>query len=89
MIGCAQPEGVCERLFRLQFVAVLPPTTGDIEYLVVEIAERCEPWPASKGFGEHDLHNDPDPDHAQMLRQAASAAGRTALGQAWRGAKTP
>ena len=66
---------------RLHFVEVLPPTTGDIEDLVVEIAERCEPWLAEQGFGEHDLHDDPDPDDAQMLLQAASAAGRTALGQ--------
>ena len=66
---------------RLHFVEVLPPTTGDIEDLVVEIAERCERWLAEQGFGEHDQHDDPDPDDAQMLLQAASAAGRTALGQ--------
>ena len=65
----------------LHFVAVLPPSTDDIEDLVVEIAERCERWLARQGFGEHDLHDDPDPEDAQMLLQAASAAGRAALGR--------
>jgi hypothetical protein len=66
---------------RLRFVAILPPSTDDIEDLVVEIAERCERWLARQGFGDHDLHDDPDPDDAQMLLQAASAAGRAALGR--------
>jgi hypothetical protein len=66
---------------RLHFVEELPPTTGDIEDLVVEVAERCERWLTEQGFGEHDQQDDPDPDDAQMLLQAASAAGRTALGQ--------
>jgi hypothetical protein len=66
---------------RIQFVSVHPPTTDEIEDLVIEVAERCERWLAKQGFGEHDLHDDPDPDDAQMLLQAASAAGRAALGQ--------
>ena len=42
---------------------------------------NCQRWLARQGFGEHDLHDDPDPDDAQMLLQAASAAGRAALGR--------
>ena len=83
------PDGAWHRdqQGRLRFVAVLPPTTGDIEDLAVEIAERSERWLAEQGFGEHDQHDqhdqrdDPDPDDAQGLLQAASAAGCAALGQ--------
>ncbi len=47
------------------------PSTDDAEDLVGEIAERCERWLARQGFGENDLHDDPDPDGAQMQLQAA------------------
>jgi len=77
------PDGVWRRTAsgELEFVSVKPPTTEDVEHLVILIAERCERWLADRGFGEHDHHDDPDPDDAQLLLQSASAAGMAALGQ--------
>ena len=78
-----RPEGLaeCLRLFgawalqpsgALRFVAVKPPTTEDVEALVVEIAERCEQLLARLGYGAEDEGEDPDPDDGQLLLQAAS-----------------
>jgi len=70
-----QPSGA------LRFVAVKPPTTEDVEALVVEIAERCEQLLARLGYGAEDEGEDPDPDDGQLLLQAASLAGVAALGR--------
>ena len=77
------PDGVWRRTATgaLEFVAVKPPTTEDVEEIVVLVAERCERWLEQQGFGEHDHNDDPDPDDAQILLQAASAAGMAALGR--------
>jgi len=77
------PDGVWRRTANgtLEFIAVKPPTTEEVEQIVVLTAERCERWLERQGFGEHDCHDDPDPDDAQLVLQAASAAGMAALGK--------
>jgi hypothetical protein len=55
---------------------------GDVDGLVVRIAERCEAWLARQGFGadaEGDDDSDSDPDDALPLLQSASVAGRSAV----------
>jgi hypothetical protein len=65
----------------LAFVPVKPPADEDVEALVVQIEERCEQVLARLGYGAEDEHEDPDPEDAQALLQAASLAGVAALGR--------
>ena len=61
-----------------------PPTTSDVEGLVIEIAQRCEAWLARRGHSpdgspdEDHIEGDSDPGDAQLVIQAAAVAGRSA-----------
>jgi hypothetical protein len=77
------PDGawVRRRGGALAFVPVSPPTDQDVEALVVQIEECCEQVLARLGFGAEDEQDEPDPEDAQALLQAASLAGVAALGR--------
>ena len=62
-----------------RFVPLDPPTTEDVEDLVERIADAALTWLAKQGIDDDDLPDDPDDAH--LLVQAASMAGRTALGR--------
>ena len=70
------PDGVWARDpdSQLQFHRVRP-TRADLELLVARIAERCEQW-----LDQQAADDEPDPDDAQAVLLAASAAGRVAAG---------
>jgi putative transposase/transposase-like zinc-binding protein len=63
---------------RLRFLHA-SPHTGDVEALVVDIAERCEAWLARRGYGPED-EVDAEGDDAQAVLQEASLLGKAALG---------
>ena len=58
-----------------------PPTTEDIEGLVVEIGLACERWLARQGFAGEDEDRVEDEDDAQGVLQLASLSGTVALGE--------
>jgi hypothetical protein len=65
---------------RLHFFRA-PPTTEDVENLVVEIALGAEHWLAAQGFaGEAEDSTLDDDDDAQALLQQASLLGQLATG---------
>jgi len=72
------PDGVWARdpAGQLQFHRVRP-TRADLELLVGRIAERCEGWLDQQVGGD----DEPEPDDAQAVLLAASAAGRVAAGE--------
>lgn len=63
---------------RLSFRKVTPHTS-DVERLVVAVAEACETWLASQGYGDDD-EVDAEDDDAQAVLQQASLLGMAALG---------
>ena len=78
------PDGVFVRdegLGRVRFVRVPAPTTEEVERLVEQVASRVTRWLAKRGFGENEPAVEDDPEDAGLLLQAASAAGRAALGR--------
>ena len=78
------PDGVFVRdgeLGRVRFVRVPAPTTEDVERLVEKVAARVTRWLARRGFADEEPAVEDDPDDAGVLLQAASAAGRAALGK--------
>ncbi len=62
-----------------RFVPLDPPTTEHIEDLVERIADAGLTWLAEQGIDDDELPDDPDDAH--LLVQAASLAGRAALGR--------
>lgn len=71
------PDGVFSRAAQggLLFHRVRP-TRADLERLVERIADRCEVWLEAEGVDDDEV----DPDDAQAVLVAASAAGRVAAG---------
>jgi len=72
------PDGVWARdpAGQLQFHRVRP-SRADLEALVERIADRCESWLEAQGVDDDQV----DPDDAQPVLLAASAAGRVAAGR--------
>jgi len=64
---------------RLRFLQAAP-RTGDVEALVVEVAEACEAWLARRGFGAEDEVAGEEDDALAVVQQA-SLFGRAALGE--------
>ncbi len=62
-----------------RFVRLAPPTTDDVAHLVERVADAALAWLARQGIDDDELPDDPDDAH--LLVQAASLAGRTALGR--------
>jgi len=58
-----------------------PPSTEDIEGLVVEIGLACERWLARQGFANEVEDATEDEDDAQGVLQLASLAGTVATGE--------
>ena len=78
------PDGVFVRdgeRGRVRFAKVPTPTTEEVERLVETVAARVTRWLARRGFGEEEHPVEDDPGDAGLLLQAASAAGRAALGK--------
>ena len=65
----------------LRFVRLPPPTTEDVEHLVVEIAICCERWLARQGFGAEGEDELGDDEDGMATVRAASVQGRSALGR--------
>ena len=66
----------------LRFVRLPPPTTEEVEELVVTVAARCERWLRSQGFGDEELSEQPEEDTDGLSEvQAASVGGRSVLGR--------
>lgn len=65
---------------KLEFHRLPAPTTDEVEMLVAEAAARLERWLAKAGFGRDDDGDEGDDEDAQVVMQAASVAGRVALG---------
>ena len=71
-----------EREGELQFVPLPPPTTEDVEELVVEIAGRCERWLERAGHGQEAAADEEDEELDGLSTvQARSVEGRAALGR--------
>ncbi|MCP4919045.1 MAG: IS91 family transposase, partial [Proteobacteria bacterium] len=67
-----------EKTGRLRWRRARAPTTEEVGELVVTVAERCERWLASQGFGDDDAEHPVDDDDVQGVIQAAAVAGRSA-----------
>jgi len=75
---------------RLRFLRDRPPTTADVEELVIDLAEGAERFLARHGFGPQEGVAEGDPDDALPLLQAASVEGRSAVeGDAAPGPEAP
>jgi len=68
-----------EKTGRLRWRRARSPATEEVEELVVTIAERCERWLTSQGFGDDEEELQVDSDDAQGLIQSAAVAGRSAV----------
>jgi hypothetical protein len=62
----------------LRFLRDHPPTTEEVEELVIDLAEAAERFLARHGFGREDEVGE-DPDDALPLLQAATVEGRSAV----------
>ena len=70
-------RGICT-----QFIALPPPSTEDVEGLIVDVADRCERWLRRAGYGDEDAPAEPDEEQDGLSTiQARSLEGRAALGR--------